>query len=198
MIGKDIDLGKILIPEAENEVSKTFDFVYLGSYGQSLGKLYDKRYDDFSFYEYDFPQRQLAILNPHTMEEIEASKIGLYDEYRSGEIDKDIGRDHYIALYGIARDQEGKEYIDSTSAYIIRNQEGNGKNLMICGDSYSRALRDPLASHFDTTVYLDYRILSSVSIDDIIEKYHIDALLISSNANMWNSEEYLFKFKGDN
>ena len=197
MMSDDFDLGGLCVPAKENNVSETYDFDYLGSYGRSLGRLYNEGYDAFSFFEYDLPQRETSIINPETLEEIPATKIGLYDEYQRGEINKDIGTDHFIIMYGTARDAEGHGYSDGSYPVIIRNSEGNGKNLIITGDSYNRAMRDALASHFDTTVYLDYRTLSTVPIDYIIEKYNIDVLLISSHTSMWGSEEYLFTFKGD-
>lgn len=198
MISRDFDLGEMCVPIEENTVSETYNFAYLGSYGKSLGELYNEGYDSFSFYEYDLPQRKMAIINPDTLEEIEAVKIGLYDEYQRGEINTDIGTDHYITMFGIARDKDGNGYDDGSYPFIIRNNMGGyGKNLIITGDSYDRAVRDVLASHFDTTVYLDYRTLSKVPIDYIIEKYDIDILLISSHTSMWSSEEYLFTFEGD-
>ncbi len=197
MMNEDFDLGEMRAPVSENTVSKTYDFVYLGSYGRALGELYNDGYDTFSFYEYDLPQRRMAVINPDTLEEIEATKIGVYDEYQRGEINKDIGTDHYITMYGTARDKEGNRYDDGSYPFIIRNSEGNGMNLIISGDSYTRAMRDVLASHFDTTVYLDYRTLSKISIDYIIKKYNVDVLLISSHTSMWESEEYLFTFRED-
>ena len=98
-------------------------------------------------------------------------------------------------MYGTAVDEAGNRYADSSYPFIIHNCEGCGSNLLICGDSLARPLRDLLASHFDTTVYIDYRILSQFPIDRIIEKYQIDALLICSNSTMWSSEEYMFMFE---
>lgn len=197
LLNQYYDLGEIRMPEKENTVSETYNFVYLGSYGRSLGELYKDGYDSFYFFEYDLPQRELAVINPETLEEIEMSEIGLYDEYKKGEINKDIGTDHYIVMYGTAEDKNGKKYEDGTYPFIIRNSKGNGKNLLIAGDSYNRAMRDLLASHFDTTVYLDRRINSKVPIDYVIEKYDIDILLISSSSGMWGAEEYLFTFRGE-
>lgn len=197
MMSRDISLSDLRRPTAENQVSKTYDFKYLGSYGRSLGELYDGGYDEFSFFDYALPQREAAVIDPDTLEELAVSKIGLYDEYRHGEINKSIGTDHFIAMYGTAKDSAGKSYSDGVYPFVIRSSEGNGLNLLITGDSYDRAIRDALASHFDTTVYLDYRTLSKVPIDDIIERYHIDVMLISSHTSMWDSEEYFFTFKGN-
>lgn len=197
MLSEDLDMGMMCVPNGENNVSETYDFVYLGSYGRSLGDLYEGGYDSFSFWEYDLPVVEASIIEPDNLEEVNDVRIGLYDDYSKGVIDKDIGVDHYVELYGIAQDKYGNEYDDGSFPFVIRNSEGNGKNLIITGDSYSRAIRDVLASHFDTTVYLDYRTLSKVPIDEIIEKYNIDVMLISSNTSMWDSEDYLFSFEGD-
>ena len=193
MMSRDMDLGPMYEPVAENDISEKYGFSYLGSYGRALGDLYDG-YDDFSFYTYDLPERETAVIDPATMEEIELEKIGLYDDYLKGDYSKKPDADHYILMYGTAVGKDGKTYSDSGFPYVIRNSNGNGKNLLITGDSYDRAIRDPLAAHFDTTVYLDYRTLSSVPIDEIIEKYDIDVVLISSHVSMWNTEDYLFTF----
>lgn len=195
MMSEDIDLGEMCIPVTENKVSATYEFVYCGSYGRSLGSLYTEEYDEFSFYEYDLPQREMAIIDPDTFEEIEADKMGLEDEYIRGEINTDISTDHYIMMYGTVKDKDGNVYSDGNYPLVIRNSEGNGKNLLITGDSYDRAMRDTLASHFDTTIYLDYRTLYKVPIDYLIGIYNIDVLLISSHMSMWGAEEYLFTFK---
>ncbi len=197
MMDEDIDLGPLYLPVNEERVSETYDFDYLGSYGNSLGGLYDEGYDDFFFYDHGLPTRELSAINIDTMEEFELAKTGLYDEYKRGEINTDTGEDHYIRLYGVARDQAGNEYEDSDYPFVIRNSEGNGMNLLITGDSYARAVRDPLAADFDTTVYLDYRTLSKVPIDYIIERYDIDVLLICSHTYMWRTDEYLYTFMGD-
>ena len=196
MMSRDMELGPMRKILSENDMSREYGIAYRGSYGQALGKLYDG-YDDFSFYTYDLPGRETAVIDPSTMKEIPVERIGLYDDYLKGEFSKNPDADHYILMYGTAVGKDGKTYDDNAFPYVIRNSRGNGKNLLITGDSYDRVIRDPLASHFDTTVYLDYRLLSSVPIDTIIETYDIDVVLISSHTRMWNSEEYLFTFGED-
>ena len=143
------------------------------------------------------PSRELAVLDPETREEKNVSRMGLYEEYRQGQIDRTVGADHYIAMYGTARDDAGAGYADGAFPFIIRNAGGNGKNLLIVGDSYNRALREALSAHFDTTVYMDYRTLSKLPVDYVIDRYGVDALLISSHISMWNEEAYFFTFEGD-
>jgi len=195
MMCQDFYMSEMCVSNTENKVSELYDFVYLGSYGTALGELYEGGYDEFSFYDYIFPQRTMSIIDPDSLIETDIAEMGLYDEYKKGRISKGIGADHYIIMYGTAVDKDGKTYSDGQYPFVIRNSEGNGRNLIITGDSYSRAMRDVLASHFDTTIYLDYRTLSKIPIDYIIEKYNIDTLLISSNTSMWDYEDYLFTFK---
>jgi len=125
MMSEDFDMGDIRVPLSGNNVSKTYDFVFLGSYGKALGDLYKYSYDDFSFYEYDFPKWKTTVINPESREEIEVVKIGLYDEYRDGKINKKIGIDHY-AMFGKARDEAGKTYDDQQYPFVIKNSKGGG------------------------------------------------------------------------
>ena len=193
-MSKDFPMGEALVPQGEFNISEAYDVYYLGSYGRSLGDLYDGGYDSFSFYEYDFPEETYAILNTDTLEETEAVSIGSYDDYRDGWFDTEIGTDHYIELYYAAIDTDGNRYTEQYP-YIIRNSSGNGRKLLICGDSYSRALRDPLAAHFDTLVYVDYRILKNIPVDYLIRRYDIDTLLINSNTSMWGNKNFFFRFE---
>lgn len=194
LLKEDYPMGEMMTPQSENRVSETYNFVYLGSYGRNLGDLYKGGYDEFFFYEYDFPEETYAVLNTDTLEETEVVMMGVYDEYREGKINRKIGSDHYINMYRTAVGADGTRYSEQYP-YIIRNSKGNGVNLLICGDSYNRGMRDLLASHFDTLVYFDYRILRNIPIDYLIRRYDIDALLISSNTSMWRSDEYLLRFE---
>ena len=99
-------------------------------------------------------------------------------------------------MYGTARDGNKKTYHDSRYPFIIRNSAGCGKNLLMFGDSFNRPNRYPLSSHFNTTVYFDYRIASKIPVDYLIEKYDIDALLICGYIWFWNGKSYLFTFEG--
>ena len=197
MLSDDFDLSPMLTPTEENDVSETYDFTYLGSYGRALGELYKYGRDDFSFYEYPFPERETAVIDPETGEEIPVAKVGLYDEYKAGEIDKNVSADHYIKMYGTARDADGKAYTDGNYPFVIRSNTGSGKNLLLLSDSYGRAIRDQLASHFDTLIYYDYRVPSKIPIDRLIEKYDIDALVICSNTGPWGAGGYRFVFEED-
>ncbi len=193
LMDEDFEMGDIRKPIEKVDASDLYNFKYLGSYGTQLGELY-KGYDKFLFYKFDTISRDVSVLDSNTLKEIKVEKIGLQDEYENGQINKDITTDHYVVMYGTAKDILGNEYLDGEFPFIIRNEQGNGCNLLITGDSYDRAMRDVLSTHFDTTVYFDYRLYQRIAIDYLVEKYDIDALLISANAFMWGSDKYLFTF----
>ncbi len=196
MMRSDFSMSEPLKPVVEVPVTRMYGVLYKGSYGRALGDLYEYEDEEFFFYDYDFPPRICSVIDPETMEEIPVERIGLYQEYRSGDISRKIEAEHYGLLYGSAVDTDGNKYRDRYYPYVIRNSEGNGKSLLICGDSYGRAVRDLLSAHFSTTVYIDYRLLDLIPIDRLLKEYEADALLIISNASMWNAEEYFFTFSG--
>ena len=196
MMQKDLGFSALKTPIKEWSYSDLFDFRYRGSYARRLGELYDGS-DDFSAYEYSLPDRKIYAIDPLTFKEISLKEIGLFDEYTKGEIDNTL--DHYIAYYGRGIPYEGEEvYGEGNAIYMIQNKRPETKhNLLIYGDSYNRALRDVLASHFDTTLYFQRDIMENyddVCIDKLIEKYDIDVFLISGNSSIWTTDEYVFDF----
>ena len=66
------------------------------------------------------------------------------------------------------------------------------------GDSTQRAYRDVIASHFGTAVYLDYRIMSQVPVDVLIETYDIDVLMVGGLYGCyWMSGGNVFNFSAN-
>ena len=129
--------------------------------------------------------------------------LTLMEHYKKGNINTSRTYDHYINFYGQSYDANGKYYADSSVLYKIVNPDSNtGHNLLIVGDSTQRAYRDTLASHFDTTIYFDYRVMQSTYqgkskayIDYIIEEYDIDTILIGGlPGSYWYSSGYKFTF----
>ena len=100
--------------------------------------------------------------------------IGLREEYAAGEINRDIGFDQYLNYYGFE------------SQPIRLQYEGSDPNLLIVGDSFSRAIREVLASHFGTTVYINFRILNEVNLDEIMDDFQADAVLFMGQQDTWS------------
>lgn len=197
MMEKDFEMGPAVQPAEEINASERYGFGFQGSYAKNLGDLYPDGEEDFLFYRYDLPEYECAVVNQDTLKEKKVVEIGIYDRYAEGNIRTTEGTNHYSKLYGTAVDKKDKTYADTKYVFVIRNSEGNGRNLLICGDSYCRAVRDTLASHFSTTVTMDYRLFDNVPIDTLIEQYGIDTLLLCSNRSLWASESYRFIFGED-
>lgn len=85
--------------------------------------------DIFSFYDYS--------LDKHTV--YGGSFEELKNRYLSGNYDSSRGVTHYEAFYPFP-------------SRVIFNDNNTGHNLLIIGDSFARAIAEPLASHFDTTI----------------------------------------------
>lgn len=194
MMSENLGLSKIRIPVSETSFTDLFGIKYKGSYANNLKNIYSGS-DEFAVYEYDIPERTVSVIHPDSMEEIYVWELSLWDEYKNGDIDSSEYKDHYITFYGNAKDKDGNYYKDSQYIFKIQNYYPESKhNILVCGDSYNRAFRDVLASHFDTAIFLDYRIMSKVYIDELIDKYHIDTLLLSGHDAIWVSDEYVFSF----
>ena len=205
MMEDDMNLPPLREPLREWNFSDLYGVEYRGSRARMLSKRIYNEYDEFIVYEYDLGDRKTFAVDPATMEEIPVT-LTLMDQYKTGDINKKRHFDHYIRFYGRSFDAMGAEYSDSQFLYKIVNPNSSvNENLLIVGDSTQRAYRDVLASHFDITIYLDYRILQATCqgknnayIDHIIEKYDISAILIGGlHSSFWYSTEYKFTFSPD-
>ncbi len=140
--------------------------------GVSIGQSHR---DEFKVYAYDLPEHQTFYGDTEM-------SLGLAEDYDSGNIVTDQDFDQYLNYYGFEAKPITLDY-GSVSGY----------NLLIIGDSFTRAIREPLASHFDKTVYLNFRILENdgVDIDQIISDNDIDAVLLMGQQDAWSG--YFFK-----
>jgi len=205
MMADDLELSPLKMPIKEWNFSELYGVEYRGSRGRTLNaSIYDE-YDEFLVYEYDLGNRETYAIDPRTMKEIPVN-LTLWDQYKVGNINKGRTYDHYINFYSISHDKNGQSYADSSYIYKIVNPDSNtGHNLLIVGDSTQRAYRDVIASHFDTTIYYDYRVVAETYqgkgkayIDHLIEKYEIDTILIGGlTGGYWYSSTCVFTFSSD-
>lgn len=191
MISEDYQLSPLRTPVKIWNFSDLYGVEYRGSRASNLQELYDG-YDEFIVPEYDLGNRECYSIDLATRKEIPVT-LCLWDTYKSGEMSKDRYYDHYICFYYSAIDKDGNDY--SNEYYLIRNSDSNtGHNLLFVTDSTGRAIRDVLGSHFDTEIYLDYRNMSNIKVDDIIEKYNVDTILMNGLGAVWTGKEYSFHF----
>jgi len=198
MISGDIDIGDKIIPADEVNFSKEYGFKYLGSFGRGLGDLYSDS-DDFCAYLYDTGDQDYYVLDiseDGSFEERQVPQMGSEDIYLNGEMDKSLDAEHYGIYYGCAYDYDGTVYSDTKKIYVIKNAESvSGHNLLMLGDSYNRAFREPMSTNFDTTVYVDDRVISSVRLNEIIRQYNIDVVLLSCHTVLYLGD-YSFNLGG--
>ena len=110
--------------------------------------------------------------------------IGLEEAYDAGEINRDPSFDQYLNYFGFESQPIRLEF------------PGGQYNLLIVGDSFARAVRKPLASHFSTTVFVNFRILDQINLQQMLEEYDIDAVLFMGQQDAW-SGYFLEKAQGD-
>ena len=191
MISNDLYLSDFKQPVKMWNFSELYGLQYRGSRAAKLQMFYDG-WDEFIVPEYDLGDRKCYSIDLITGEEVPVT-LCLWAAYKNGEMPRDKYRDHYIDFYYSAFDSSGKDY--SNEHYLIRNTGSNtGHNLLFVTDSTGRAIRDVLASHFDSLIYLDYRNMSQVKVDEIIEKYNIDTILMSGLGAVWTGKKYNFHF----
>lgn len=192
MISKDYHLSPLKNPIKMWDFSNLYGVEYRGSRAFILQELYDG-YDEFIVPEYDLGDRECYAIDLNTGEEIPVT-LCLWDVYKNGEMSKERYCDHYIHFYYSAFDKNGNDYSNDEYNLIKNNDSHTGHNLLFVTDSMGRAIRDVLASHFDTMIYLDYRNLSKVKVDEIIEKYNVDTIVMNGLGAIWTEKEYSFHF----
>lgn len=191
LLSEDYQLSSLKTPVKMWNFSDLYGVEYRGSRASNLQELYDG-YDEFIVPEYDLGNRDCYSIDLTTGEEIPVT-LCLWDTYKNGEMSKDRYYDHYIRFYYSAIGKDGNDY--SNEYYLIRNNESHtGHSLLFVTDSTGRAIRDVLGSHFDTEIYLDYRNMSQVKVDEIIEKYNVDTIVMNGLGAVWTGKEYSFHF----
>lgn len=126
-----------------------------------------ERSDSFIIDIYDLPPHRTWFGN-------QEQEIGLASAYEAGEINRGLSFDQYLNYYGF-----------ESQKITIRYDSGK-ENLLIIGDSFARAIREQLASHFQTTVYINFRVLENYHIDDVIKENQISAVLFIGQQDAWS------------
>lgn len=166
MLSKDFDLGSPRQVTGE----KTFGgLTWQGSRYRECGvEIETASRDAFKVYTYDLPEHKTYYGDTE-------QGLGLAADYDAGNIVTDPAFDQYLNYYGFESKPITLDYGNQT-----------GKNLLIIGDSFTRAIREQLASHFDKTIYLNFRILDETNVDDIMRENKIDAVLLMGQQDAWS------------
>ena len=194
MMSKKLDLSPMKYPIKTWNFSELNGVQYRGSRANNLRDSYTS-YDEFIAYEYELGERTTFVLDPKNYTKEIPVTMGLWERYKVGNINKSKYYDHYICFYGHSYDATGKEYADSAYCFVIKNANGAAHSLLMVCDSTQRPYRDVLGSHFKNVVTLDYRIMTQVPVDYLIDTYDIDVILCGGQTFAWSgSNSYLFSF----
>lgn len=165
MMSKDFELGRA------RSILRTQDYdnlLWIGSRSRECGcDIREEAMDIFAVDEYILPEHTLHFGGRE-------QKIGLKQVYDSGAVNREKGFDQYLNYFGFESD-----------VITLQYEEGE-KNLLIIGDSFARAVREPLSSHFKTTIFVNFRILGEVDIEEIIRENEIDAVLFIGQQDAWS------------
>ena len=197
MMADELELSPLKHPIKTWNFTELNGVKYRGSRANNLRDAYSS-YDEFIAYEYDLGERETFVLDPKNYTEEIPVTMGLWERYKVGLINHDRYFDHYINFYGHSYDKYGVEYADSAYSFVIKNNNDAEHSLLLVCDSSQRPYRDVLGSHFKNLVTLDYRILTKIPVDYLIEKYEIDTILCGGQSFAWSGKSaYLFTFSDD-
>lgn len=165
MMSKDFELGRA------KSILRTQDYdnlLWIGSRSRECGcNIKEEAMDVFAVNEYILPEYTMWFGGRE-------QKIGLKQVYDSGAVNREKGFDQYLNYFGFESD-----------VITLQYEEGE-ENLLMIGDSFARAVREPLSSHFNTTVFVNFRILGEVDIEEIIRENEIDAVLFMGQQDAWS------------
>lgn len=165
MMGKDYDMGMAKSILKEQNYG---NLLWIGSRARECGKnIENEDMDVFTVNEYILPQHTTWFGN-------KKQDIGLKKSYDNGAVNREIGFDQYLNYFGFESD------------VITLQYEKGEHNLLIIGDSFARAIREPISSHFKTTVFVNFRILEKVDLEEICRENEIDTLLFMGQQDAWS------------
>lgn len=169
MMNGDLGLSPLRVPVAELDFGGlyyigdlfTADVVAAGT------PLTEEQMDKFAAYKFDLGEYHSFIGDKEIT-------IGQEEEYEAGQMQRDPLAEHQFTYYGGQMD-------------VVRFEFGkpDAPNLLMISDSQGRPSRKPLASHFNTTIFYDDNQWRALNIDEAIENYDIDAVLIIGQTTMF-------------
>lgn len=156
-----------------------YPFNFIGSSGRSL--VYFKSYDPFTVYEFNFPKMQTLINGVE-------NQYGRQENYFSGNYKTDRFLNHYGLFYGW-----------DFGEVVYNTNNPKKENLLVISSSFSNAINNLLASHFNKTHVIDIRHYEKYKGETFqprkyIKENKIDKVLVVMDLGLIQSNEFkLFK-----
>lgn len=145
---------------------KEYDTYFFGSKAREATE-YDIQ-EKFTVYQYDNVKPKEIYIN---------GKLGQYgasEKYDKGEYETKQTTNHYGQYYG-----------DDYAEVIYNFDSPEKENLLIISNSYSNAINEILASHFNKTYIIDLRSNQEFNPNEYIKQNKIDKVLILGNMSLF-------------
>lgn len=150
-----------------------------GSYARSGMLLPDEPDHIMDYrYDFDFSNYSVTVSSKHGDSQL-LTRSELLDDTSEWQSEKLSDR------YG-----EYHPYIGCLTE-IDNNAQGNGKGLLIVGDSYARAIDRLLAAHYSRTYYFDPRDAGDMTIDDLLSSYDVDDIVFVETVEAIARKDFL-------
>jgi len=167
------DLLKTKIPEISPKlVLKEFKQIegveFCGSYARRT--LYPCQPDILEYADVDLPPYRTflnGIESPRNNRSV----------YFKGEYNRDRYAEHYAEFFG---------YVTALVEYDYENQ--SDRNLLIIGGSYTQAMQEFIAAHYDKTFVVDLREYDNFSLGEFIKVHDIDDVLVIGDVIVYSRE----------
>jgi hypothetical protein len=166
MLSKDLpDISPML---DLHDFSQIKGLEFCGSYARRT--LYPCDPDIFEYAEVELP--------PHrTFENGIETDYGNKQAYLNGDFSRERYAEHYAEFYG---------YVTPLVEYDFDNP--SGRNLLIIGGSYTQAMQEFVAAHYDRTYVVDLRDYENFYLGDFIKQHEIHDVLVIGDVIVYLNE----------
>lgn len=169
MISEDFDIDK---PKQINNI-KVYNYKWTGNIASEIGG--------------NWPGENIV--------DIEVEYIGPY-KYYINDKQSDFGKEKIsYELYGNNTMYSDYDFFHGNNYFEKRFEFNNEAkpNLLVFCDSLSNVNQEWIASHFNTTIYIDLRSNDgSFNLDEYINKYNVDIIMVSQHYNNLYFNGYMF------
>jgi hypothetical protein len=141
---------------------------FCGSYARRT--LYPCEPDIFEYAAVDLPPHRTFVNGIET-------DYGNQRQYLKGDFSRDRYTEHYAEFYG---------YVTPLVEYDYENS--SSRNLLIIGGSYTQAMQEFIAAHYDKTYVVDFRDYTDFSLGDFIRDHGIHDVLVIGDMPVFSRE----------
>ena len=169
------DIINLMLGENETLIEpkeeKIFPFNFYGTKA-NRSKFYSYK-ENFAVYTFDIPSHKTYING-------EEKEYGASSSYLKGEYNTDKNISQYAAYYG-------GDYAE----IVYDFNQSDKENLLIISGSFSNAINELVASHFNKTYIIDLRHYENFNVDEYINQNEIDKFIFITYISHCKTDEFL-------